>query len=80
MIEQKENDAEDKIEWLYEDLDDASSPGEKAKIEASPAKMYGKKESPMNMSDELKYDGPVIDQMKSLSQMGASKVLKHMKK
>jgi len=35
MIEQKENDAEDKIEWLYEDLDDASSPGEKAKIEAS---------------------------------------------
>jgi len=54
--------------------------GLKAKIEASPAKMYGKKESPMNMSDELKYDGPVIDQMKSLSQMGASKVLKHMKK
>jgi len=52
----------------------------KAKIEASPAKMYGKKESPMNMSRELSYGGPVIDQEpKALSHMGASKVLRHMK-
>tara|TARA_R110000772_G_scaffold4415_8_gene15738 strand:- start:757 stop:1944 length:1188 start_codon:yes stop_codon:yes gene_type:complete len=52
----------------------------KAKIEASPAKMYGKKESPMNMSRDLSYGGPVIDQEpKALSHMGASKVLRHMK-
>lgn len=31
----KVNNAEDKIEWLYEDLNNASSPEEKAKIEAS---------------------------------------------
>ena len=50
----------------------------KAKIEASPAKMYGKK-SPMEMSRELTYGGPVIDQEpKALSHMGASKVLRHM--
>lgn len=54
--------------------------GLKAKIEASPAKMYGKKQSPMNMSRELSYGGPVIDQEpKALSHMGASKVLRHMK-
>jgi hypothetical protein len=52
----------------------------KAKIEASPAKMYGKKDSPMNMSRDLSYGGPVIDQEpKALSHMGASKVLKHMR-
>lgn len=52
----------------------------KAKIEASPAKMSGKKESPMNMSRDLSYGGPVIDQEpKALSHMGASKVLRHMK-
>ena len=52
----------------------------KAKIEASPAKMYGKKDSPMNMSRDLSYGGPVIDQEpKALSHMGASKVLRHMK-
>ena len=32
---EKVNDAEDKIEWLYEDLNNASSPEEKAKIEAA---------------------------------------------
>lgn len=37
------------------------------------------KESPYNMSDELTEGGPVIDQMKSLSQVGAMKVLKHSK-
>lgn len=36
--------------------------------------------SPAKMSNELKYGGPVIDQMKTLSQAGASKVLRHMKK
>ena len=43
--------------------------GLKAKIEASP----------VNMSDELKYGGPVIDQMKTLSQEAAGKVLRHSK-
>ena len=44
----------------------------------SPAKMYHKK-SPMNMSRDLTYGGPVIDQEpKALSHMGASKVLRHM--
>jgi hypothetical protein len=38
------------------------------------------KGSPYHMSNELKYGGPVIDQMKTLSQAGASKVLRHMKK
>jgi len=47
----------------------------KKKIEAAP-QMKG---SPYHMSNELKYDGPVIDQMKTLSQMGSSKVLRHMK-
>ena len=47
----------------------------KKKIEAAP-EMKG---SPYNMSDELKYGGPVIDQMKTLSQAGSFKVLKHMK-
>ena len=47
----------------------------KKKIEAAP-EMKG---SPYHMSNELKYGGPVIDQMKSLSQAGANKVLKHMK-
>ncbi len=48
----------------------------KAKIEAAP-QMKG---SPYHMSNELKYGGPVIDQMKTLSQAGANKVLRHMKK
>ena len=48
----------------------------KKKIEAAP-QMKG---SPYHMSNELKYGGPVIDQMKTLSQAGASKVLRHMKK
>lgn len=48
----------------------------KKKIEAAP-QMKG---SPYHMSNELKYGGPVIDQMKTLSQVGASKVLRHMKK
>lgn len=48
----------------------------KAKIEAAP-QMKG---SPYHMSNELKYGGPVIDQMKTLSQSGANKVLRHMKK
>ena len=43
----------------------------------APGKMKG---SPYHMSNELKYGGPVIDQMKTLSQAGASKVLRHMKK
>ena len=49
------------------------------KIEAAPPapQMKG---SPYHMSNELKYGGPVIDQMKTLSQTGASKVLRHMKK
>ena len=47
----------------------------KKKIEAAP-EMKG---SPYHMSNELKYGGPVIDQMKSLSQAGSFKVLKHMK-
>ncbi len=42
-----------------------------------PNKMKG---SPHYMSDELKYGGPVIDQMQTLSQASASKVLRHMKK
>ena len=46
-----------------------NNPKFKAAVDASPAKM----------SNELKYGGPVIDQMKSLSQAGANKVLKHMK-
>ena len=48
----------------------------KAKIKAAP-QMKG---SPYHMSNELKYGGPVIDQMKTLSQVSASKVLRHMKK
>jgi len=48
----------------------------KKKIEAAP-QMKG---SPYHMSNELKYGGPVIDQMKTLSQAGANKVLRHMKK
>jgi len=47
----------------------------KKKIEAAP-EMKG---SPYRMSNELKYGGPVIDQMKTLSQAGSFKVLKHMK-
>ena len=47
----------------------------KKKIEAAP-EMKG---SPYHMSNELKYGGPVIDQMKSLSQASSFKVLKHMK-
>ncbi len=47
----------------------------KKKIEAAP-QMKG---SPYHMSNELKYGGPVIDQMKSLSQASSFKVLKHMK-
>lgn len=43
----------------------------------APGKMKG---SPYHMSNELKYGGPVIDQMKTLSQASASKVLRHMKK
>ena len=35
MENEKVNDAEDKIEWLYEDLNNASSPEEKTRIEAS---------------------------------------------
>jgi len=38
------------------------------------------KGSTYHMSNELKYGGPVIDQMKTLSQAGALKVLRHMKK
>ena len=53
----------------------------------APGKMKGQKKSPSiymtgspnHMSDELKYGGPVIDQMKTLSQAGSFKVLKHMK-
>ena len=37
------------------------------------------KETPLSMSDELKYGGPVIDQMKTLSQEAAGKVLRHSK-
>lgn len=48
----------------------------KKKIEAAP-QMKG---SPYHMSNELKYGGPVIDQMKTLSQASANKVLRHMKK
>jgi len=40
---------------------------------------YRKHGSPHHMSNELKYGGPVIDQMKTLSQAGSFKVLKHMK-
>jgi hypothetical protein len=47
----------------------------KSKIEAAP-QMKG---SPYHMSDELKYGGPVIDQMQTLSQQSAMKVLKHSK-
>lgn len=36
--------------------------------------------SPLGMSNELKYGGPVIDQMQTLSQISANKVLRHMKK
>ena len=35
MDNEKVNTAEDKIEWLYEDLNNASSPEERARIEAS---------------------------------------------
>lgn len=42
--------------------------------------MQPKKKSPMNMSRDLSYGGPVIDQEpRALSHMGASKVLKHMR-
>tara|TARA_R110000737_G_scaffold176082_1_gene201211 strand:- start:9 stop:617 length:609 start_codon:yes stop_codon:yes gene_type:complete len=47
----------------------------KSKIEAAP-QMKG---SPYHMSNELKYGGPVIDQMQTLSQQSAMKVLKHSK-
>lgn len=47
------------------------------KKEGSATQMKG---SPYHMSNELKYGGPVIDQMKTLSQAGANKVLRHMKK
>jgi len=43
----------------------------------APGKMKG---SPYHMSNELKYGGPVIDQMQTLSQISANKVLRHMKK
>jgi len=42
----------------------------------APGKMKG---SPYHMSNELKYGGPVIDQMQTLSQKSAMKVLKHSK-
>jgi hypothetical protein len=67
---------------MHKDLvgDQGNLPPElKAKIEAfEPAPQM--KGSPYHMSNELKYGGPVIDQMKTLSQAGASKVLRHMKK
>lgn len=44
----------------------------------TPFNMYDK-ESALKMSDELKYGGPVIDQMQTLSQAGAMKILKHSK-
>ena len=47
------------------------------KKEGSATQMKG---FPYHMSNELKYGGPVIDQMKTLSQAGANKVLRHMKK
>jgi hypothetical protein len=50
---------------------------EKLKAADAPGKMTG---SPHHMSNELKYGGPVIDQMQTLSQASASKVLRHMKK
>jgi len=53
----------------------------------TPFNMYDKdsalnmydKDSALKMSDELKYGGPVIDQMQTLSQAGAMKILKHSK-
>ena len=51
-------------------------PERQKKIEAAP-QMKG---SPYHMSNELKYGGPVIDQMQTLSQASANKVLRHMKK
>jgi len=47
------------------------------KKEGSATQMKG---SPYHMSNELKYGGPVIDQMQTLSQASANKVLRHMKK
>lgn len=49
----------------------------KGKYDNVPFKMEG---SPYHMSNELKYGGPVIDQMQTLSQASANKVLRHMKK
>ncbi len=50
---------------------------EKERKEGSATQMKG---SPYHMSNELKYGGPVIDQMQTLSQASANKVLRHMKK
>jgi len=50
---------------------------EKIEVADAAGKMTG---SPYHMSNELKYGGPVIDQMQTLSQASASKVLRHMKK
>ena len=60
---------EDAKEDIYED---------DKEMKKTPLGMYDE-ESPAAMSNELKYGGPVIDQMQALSQMGAMKVLKHSK-
>tara|TARA_R110000782_G_scaffold159335_1_gene251470 strand:- start:219 stop:476 length:258 start_codon:yes stop_codon:yes gene_type:complete len=58
--------------------DDKEKKKKKKKKKKTPLAMYDE-ESPAAMSNELKYGGPVIDQMQALSQMGAMKVLKHSK-
>lgn len=76
MANYKRDMAEERIiikdakEDIYED--------DKEMKKNTPLGMYDK-ESPAAMSNELKYGGPVIDQMQALSQMGAMKVLKHSK-
>ena len=61
-----------RLHYLENERHDA--PG---KMKGSPYQKHG---SPYHMSNELKYGGPVIDQMKTLSQASANKVLRHMKK
>ena len=74
MANYKRDMAEERIitkEDIYQD-------DKEKKEKNTPLGMYDK-ESPAAMSNELKYGGPVIDQMQALSQMGAMKVLKHSK-
>ena len=77
MAEERIQIKDDK-QKIYEDDKKKRETALKMYDKDSALKMYDK-DSALKMSDELKYGGPVIDQMQTLSQAGAMKILKHSK-